>query len=264
MQRLNSSLTSISYQVRIRLIVATQHPCTHVVTVPELEFMSGLRERKAKRAGSRNPLEDKANIINVGSSPSKVELINALHEAETELPENSLLIVLDIHTEIDKTFFWNSMAFATSGVCAYFPIPWSKFNPANVALVEEFTDGPLPPFSAHRGQWQTRSFGAYAMGKSDAFLMKWADNGFVNRGEEVDHFSEVSQQLHVIRMKDPGLIEIWQRKNCSYDIFLPRSALAACIDEEAHAEGSVLASFLKMRHSKDGKLFATFKRKLVG
>ena len=245
------------------------------LTVSEVETLAGMGHRRANQERLKLDCHDRADIVDVaGEEFSRAQALNALHaragistaaaNAATTAP--ALLVVMDVDMRLTKAFLRNAMWFVAPGVSAYFPIVFSEYNPESVRRVESFyassssssASSSLPAFSPHRGVWRKYGFGMYAMAVADADRIRMNAEKFHRwGGEDNDFFAKVRDSLHVVRMRERGLIHRWHPKHCSDTSFVEVSRRLQCVGSQAAAEGSPLGLHLMRMEDRNDHLAVT-------
>jgi hypothetical protein len=164
---------------------------------------------------------------------------NILHDVARD---ESVLMVIDVDMRLGTPYFARSLAFAVRGSSVYFPVVWSRFNPANVRKVARLRGTDVENVnvvgSPHSGKWRVWGKGNYAIYGTDAKTLRMDDNIVGWGGEDDDFFSRASRVVNVIRMREPHLVHEWHPKDCTH---AKGKRKISCLGSLAEYEGSSLA-----------------------
>ena len=164
---------------------------------------------------------------------------NILHDI---CREESVLLVVDIDMRLGTPYFARALAFAVKGSSVYFPVVWSRFNPASVRKVARLRGTDVEEVnvvgSPHSGKWRVWGKGNYAIYGSDAKMLKMDAKIVGWGGEDDDFFSRTSRVVNVIRMREPHLVHDWHPKDCTH---AKGKRKISCLGSLAEYEGSSLA-----------------------
>lgn len=171
--------------------------------------------------------------------------------------DNSIAVAVDLDSEIRAGFFMNAQAFVRRGVSAYIPMVWSTYDPKNVEYARTFRYGDrldhyyrqIAIFSDDGGMW--RSFGAsvHAISGADAKLFA-TDPSFraaLAQARDTQSMQEyVQKHRHVIRMREPDVIQQWHPRECNIDSASTVIETTPCLGSKAVLSGSQLELFLRL------------------
>lgn len=266
-ESLRGVLSSFGPETRFQLLFTRYREATctapSTLTVSEIETLSGMDHRRAQQERMHLNGHDHAIVVDIEADTfSRAQALNALHArasssisaaASGGATDSALLVVMDVDMRLTKGFIRNAMWFVAPGVSAYFPIVFSEYNPDTVRRVEAFyassatssSRSPLPAFSAHRGEWRKYGFGMYAMAVTDANRIRMNAEKFHGwGGEDNDFLARVRDSMHVVRMRERGLVHRWHPKHCSDPRFVDAGRRLQCVGSQAAAEGSKLGLHL--------------------
>lgn len=166
--------------------------------------------------------------------------------AAASAPEDALLVVLDVDMHVQVGFLLRAVALVRRGATAYFPVVWSKYNPATVQAVEDWFGRPSIDLFHHTGSWREYGYGMVVMFKSDFDLVGGFDTSFQGwGGEDVAFYNSVrAHGLVVLRLCDKDLRHNWHAKNCTS---LQGTQFVSCMSSWAGQDGSSLG--LLLRHA---------------
>ena len=164
---------------------------------------------------------------------------NILHDVARD---HSVLLVIDVDMRLSPPYFARSLAFAVKGLSVYFPVVWSRFNPASVRKVARLRGEDVEQLdvvgSPHSGKWRVWGKGNYAIFGSDAKTLRMDDRIVGWGGEDDDFFSRAQRVLNVVRMREPSLVHNWHPKDCTHS---KGKKKVSCMGSLAEYEGSSLA-----------------------
>jgi hypothetical protein len=179
---------------------------------------------------------------------NRARVINTLFAASCRSAD-CLVTTMDVDMNIVPSFFNNAMTFVQAKSSVYFPVVWSTYNPATVALVEKFLNQTIHLASIHNGSWRPYGYGMFCMSGADAHTFS-LDESFVGwGGEDNEFFMRLQKDRHIVRMQDKGLTHLWHAKNCDS---VDKSRYIACVGSSSTTEGSPLGVYLSRQQLSSG------------
>ena len=162
-------------------------------------------------------------------------------------------MVLDENMRVNARFFLTVLAFVHRGASIYFPIGFSRYNPALIDDLLEIQQQPQDirewyarpsTFNKDTGMWVEPDYGVVAGYVQDVLPLgssgRKADSTARGTTDDVNHYAAArASKLSVMRLIDTNLIHKWYPKSC------PRSMSSGdkdryprCMASKASREGT--------------------------
>jgi hypothetical protein len=193
------------------------------------------------------------HIVRVNATFSRALAKNAAYGNVTA---DEMSVNLDMDVRVGPQFFSHARAFSDPGRAAYFPIMFSRYNPAVVANFARFVRGVSPALAesldaalaksyirSEVGMWRPYSTGMLASSLADAQHAGLFDENYTEWGmEDIDFYHAFERRattpaarFFLWRAYDPMLQHAYHPKDCSRLTNTDRSLM--CATTKIRSEG---------------------------